>query len=235
MFTVAYKLQFLATVLGTLFHPSQVYIPLRLYFSQGVTLAIILMAVKINQKMRWGPSAEKRQKKSNSCPDTQKITRKIQFQPRHTKKTKKSYFRTNFVLKKKKLWFSFPKGVPNYIFWRKWSCWGWREEFQWYFVCDDDAHKVVLCTRSHFFCTRWVLLRLKKTILKIHLTIKGKKLKYKNPPHEKMRKTQNNSAGSSKNDENHILGRNSDFQKKSGIFELEMSHPDKYMCWNKCW
>ena len=23
-------------------------------------------------------------------------------------------------------------------------------------VCDDDAHKVFLCTRSHFFCTRWV-------------------------------------------------------------------------------
>ena len=31
-------------------------------------------------------------------------------------------------------------------------------------VYDDDAHKVVLSTRSHFFCMRWVLLRLKKTI-----------------------------------------------------------------------
>ena len=28
--------------------------------------------------------------------------------------------------------FSIPKGVPNYIFWGKWSCWGWREQFQWY-------------------------------------------------------------------------------------------------------
>ena len=43
------------------------------------------------------------------------------------------------------------------------------------FVCDDDAHKVVLCTRSPLFCTMWVLLRSKKPILKIQLTIKGKK------------------------------------------------------------
>ena len=42
-------------------------------------------------------------------------------------------------------------------------------------VCDDDAHKVVLCTRSPFFCTRRVLLRSKETILKIQLMIKGKK------------------------------------------------------------
>ena len=48
------------------------------------------------------------------------------------------------------------------------------------FVCDDDAHKVVLCTRSPFFCTRWALLRSKKPILKIQLTIKGKNLKDKN-------------------------------------------------------
>ena len=39
-------------------------------------------------------------------------------------------------------------------------------------VYDDDAHKVVLSTHSHFFCLRWVLLRLKKTIQK------GKILKY---------------------------------------------------------
>ena len=43
------------------------------------------------------------------------------------------------------------------------------------FVCDDDAHKVVLCTRSPFFCTRWVLLKSKKTTFKIHLMIKGEK------------------------------------------------------------
>ena len=40
---------------------------------------------------------------------------------------------------------------------------------------DDDAHKVVLCTCSPFFCMRWVLQRSKKPILKIQLTIKGKK------------------------------------------------------------
>ena len=43
------------------------------------------------------------------------------------------------------------------------------------FVCDDDAHIVVLCTCSPFFCTRWLLLRSKKTTLKINLTIKSKK------------------------------------------------------------
>ena len=30
----------------------------------------------------------------------------------------------------------------------------------------DDAHKVVLCTRRHFFCKKFVLLRLKKNIFK---------------------------------------------------------------------
>ena len=46
------------------------------------------------------------------------------------------------------------------------------------------------------------------------------------PPYEKMRKTQNEWSSSSKNGEYHILGRNLDFRKKSGIFELEMSHPE---------
>ena len=41
-------------------------------------------------------------------------------------------------------------------------------------VCDDEAHIVVLCTHSPFFCTRWVSLRSKKTTFKIHPMIKGK-------------------------------------------------------------
>ena len=41
---------------------------------QGTTLAIILMTVKINQKMRGDPSAEKSQKQFNSGQDTQKKT-----------------------------------------------------------------------------------------------------------------------------------------------------------------
>ena len=28
-------------------------------------------------------------------------------------------------------------------------------------VSDDDAHKVVLCTGSHFFCSSWVLTKVK--------------------------------------------------------------------------
>ena len=47
-------------------------------------------------------------------------------------------------------------------------------------VCDDEAHIVVLCTRSPFFCTRWVLLRSKETTLKIKLTNKGKKTSIRN-------------------------------------------------------
>ena len=42
-------------------------------------------------------------------------------------------------------------------------------------LCDDEAHIVVLCTCSPFFCTRWVLLKSKKTTFKILLTIKGEK------------------------------------------------------------
>ena len=36
-------------------------------------------------------------------------------------------------------------------------------------VYDDDAHIVVLCTRSHFLSTRWVLLRSKEKTLKIQV------------------------------------------------------------------
>ena len=59
-------------------------------------------------------------------------------------------------------------------------------------VSDDDAHKVVLCTGSHFFCSSWVLTE-----------VKGKE--FKDTPHNKRQK-----ETSSKNAENHILGRNSD-------------------------
>ena len=102
------------------------------------------------------------------------------------------------------------------------------------FVCDDEAHIVVLCPWSPFFCTRWVLLRSKKTTFKIHLTIKGEKMKYKKPSREKMRKTQNEWTSSSKNDEYHILGQNSDFRGKSGILELKMPHPGPNVGHFKC-
>ena len=125
---------------------------------------------------------------------------------------KKSFFRMNFVLKKKKLWFSSLKGVPNYIFWRNMIVLRLKRRIPMILLY---AHTVVLRTWSHFFCTTWVILRLQKTMLRIHFTIKGKKIKYKKPPHEKIRKTQNESTGSSKNGENHILRRNSDFQKST--------------------
>ena len=44
-------------------------------------------------------------------------------------------------------------------------------------VCDDDAHIVVLFTRNHFFCTRWVFLWLKEKT-------------FKDTPHNKRQTTQ---------------------------------------------
>ena len=36
------------------------------------------------------------------------------------------------------------------------------------FVCDDEAHIVVLCTSSPFFCTSWVLLGSNKTTFNMY-------------------------------------------------------------------
>ena len=76
-------------------------------------------------------------KKSNSIPGTRE-------------KTKKSYFRTKFVLKKKNYDFQVQK-----VFQITFSEGNGREEVEEInsngtFVCDDDADKVVLCTRSPF-------------------------------------------------------------------------------------
>ena len=61
--------------------------------------------------------------------------------PRHSKKfRKRTLLNLNInnwineckkVSPRKKLWFSLPKGDPTYVFWRKWSCWAWKEHFQW--------------------------------------------------------------------------------------------------------
>ena len=56
-------------------------------------------------------------------------------------------------------------------------------------VYDDDAHKVVLSIRSHFFCMRWVLLRLKKTIQKGKIQV-CKKQKIDQHAPQKMTKIQ---------------------------------------------
>ena len=56
-----------------------------------------------------------------------------------------------------------------------WSCWGWREQFQWYSCMWWQCSQSVLWTGSNFFYTTWVILRWQKTMLRIHFTIKGKK------------------------------------------------------------
>ena len=97
---------------------------------QGWGLAIILMAIKINQKIRWGPSDEKRRKKMQLLAwYTTKDEKKL-IPSRAHKKTRKSHILGTY---EKKMWFSLTKGVLSYIFWRKWSCLNQREQFQWYF------------------------------------------------------------------------------------------------------
>ena len=79
------------------------------------------------------------------------MARKIKFQPGHTKKV---IFRTNFN-SKFLITFSEENGLADVV----------EKNSDDTFVFDDDAYKVVLCTCSPFFCTRWVLLRSKKTFL----------------------------------------------------------------------
>ena len=79
-------------------------------------------------------------------------------------------------------------------------------------VSDDDAHKVVLCTGSHFFCSSWVLTEVKGKEFKDTPHDKSQKeLSVKNLLTKTIRKAQNRSTGSSKIGENHNLGKNSDF------------------------
>ena len=96
-----------------------------------------------------------------------KWRKKFSSIPGTREKTKKSYFMAKFVLQEKMYDFQFKK-----VFLITFSEWNGRAEVEennsnGTIVCDDGAHKVILCTQSPFFCTRWVLLRSKKTILKI--------------------------------------------------------------------
>ena len=120
-------------------------------------MAINLIAIKINQKMRQGPSAEKRRKKCISCPASQQKTKKKFNSIQGTqKKTPKSQI---LCTHGKICAFHFPKVFLITFF--EGNC---REKVKENnsndtLVCDVKAHIVVLCTSSPFFCTRWVLLR----------------------------------------------------------------------------
>ena len=121
---------------------------------------------KNRSKMRGGPSAEKRQKKNQLLPRHRKKDERIQIQPRHTKRnTLKSHILGRILCLWKKLNVHFPLGVPNYIFWKKWSCWGWKKQFQWYYCMWWQ------CSHSCSVYSQSLFLRLKKTSLKIHLMI----------------------------------------------------------------
>ena len=63
------------------------------------------------------------------------------------------------MLKKKKFDFQFQKVFPITFSEGNGQAEIENNNFNGIFFCDDDAHKVVLCTCSPFFCTRWVLLR----------------------------------------------------------------------------
>ena len=104
------------------------------------------MASKGKKYSTLAQTHKKWQEKSNSSRGTQK----------------KSYFRTNFN-SKFLITFSEENGLADVV----------EKNSDDTFVFDDDAYKVVLCTRSPFFCTRWVLLRSKKTFFsKIHLMVR---------------------------------------------------------------
>ena len=81
----------------------------------------------------------------------------------HKNKLKSYTLGQNLCLRRKVL-FSILKNVPNYISERNGSAEVEVNNSNGTFVCDGDAHKVVLCPRSPFFCMRWVLLRSKKPI-----------------------------------------------------------------------
>ena len=74
-------------------------------------------------------------------------------------------------------------------------------------VCDDDAHKVVLCALQSLFLKGWVL-RFKKMILKIHLMVKAKTTQVWETSLRK-------NTGSSTNGEIHILSTNSNLRLKN--------------------
>ena len=78
--------------------------------------------------------------------------------------TKKIQFHLGTREKIRAKLFSILKSVPNYISERNGSAEVEVNNSNGTFVCDGDAHKVVLCPRSPFFCMRWVLLRSKKSI-----------------------------------------------------------------------
>ena len=75
-------------------------------YIQGWTLPIILMAIKINQKIRWGPSDEKRRKKMQLLAwYTTKDEKKL-IPSRAHKKTRKSHILGTY---EKKCDFHLPK------------------------------------------------------------------------------------------------------------------------------
>ena len=78
--------------------------------SPSYLLSLALLSPRVwHQKMRWGPSGEKEQKKSNSCPDTQQMTKKMSSIPGTRKKPKSHILGRNLCKKKKKYEFQFQK------------------------------------------------------------------------------------------------------------------------------
>ena len=96
--------------------------------------------------------------------------KRIRFQPRHTK-NRKSHILGRILWLLRKCDFHFPWmflftfSERNDLAEVKRS----KNNSNGAIVYDDDAHIVVLCTRSHFLSTRWVLLRSKEKTLKIQV------------------------------------------------------------------
>ena len=110
------------------------------------------MAIKINQKIEG--IAEKRPRHTTK-------DEKNSIQSKAHKKAQKSHILGSY---EKKCHFHFPK-----MFCITFSEGNGRAEVKENnsndtLVCDDDAHIVVLCTSSDFFCTVWDLTEVQKKI-----------------------------------------------------------------------
>ena len=93
------------------------------------------------------PKCREKAKKSYFCPDTQQKTKRNSIPSKIHNKTRKSHI-LGFL--EKNCYFHFPK-VLVITFYEGNGCAEVKDNnSNDTFVCDDDAHIVVLCTRSYF-------------------------------------------------------------------------------------
>ena len=96
-----------------------------------------------------------------------KNDKRIRFQPRHTKKRKSHILGQILWLWKNVIFTSHGCSYLHFLENDLAEVKRTKNNSNGAIVYDDDAHIVVLCTRSHFLSKRWVLLSSKEKTLKI--------------------------------------------------------------------